>query len=158
MPSPLSPRLLLTSYISLKTCHSWWTNIDTILLTKFIVYIRDHSLSFILWILTTAWCASCFSHVWLFGTLWIIAHQAPLSVGFSRQEYWSGLSCPPPEDLLDPGMEPRSLDSPVLAGGFFTTSTTWKAHMVQNDHQSKLTSVTTQLQFSCDEHFWDLFS
>ena len=78
IPSPLSPHLLLTSYISLKICYSWWANIDTILLTKFIVYIRVHSLSFILWILTTVWCASCFSHVRLFATLWIIAYQAPL--------------------------------------------------------------------------------
>ena len=43
----------------------------------------------------------------------------------SRQEYWSGLPCPPPGDLLDPGIEPASLTSPALAGWFFTTSTTW---------------------------------
>ena len=42
---------------------------------------------------------SCFSHVWPFATPWTIAHQAPLSMGFSRQEYWSGLSCPPPWNL-----------------------------------------------------------
>ena len=47
---------------------------------------------------------SCFSCVWLFATLWTEAHQAPLSMGFSRQEYWSGLPCPPPEDLPDSGM------------------------------------------------------
>ena len=127
IPSPLSPHLLLTSYISLKICYSWWANIDTILLTKFIVYIRVHSLSFILWILTTVLCASCFSHVRLFETLWIIAYQAPLSMGFSRQECWSGLSCPPPGDLPNPGMEPTSLKSPALAGKFFTTNTTWEA-------------------------------
>ena len=45
---------------------------------------------------------------------------------FSRQEYWSGLSCPPPGDLPDPGIEPSSLMSPALAGGFFTTSATWE--------------------------------
>ena len=44
------------------------------------------------------------------------------------QEHWSGLPCPPPGDLLDPGIEPASLTSPALAGGFFTTSTTWEAH------------------------------
>ena len=49
----------------------------------------------------------------------------PLSMGFSRQEYWSGLPCPPPEDLPGPGIEPVSLMSPALAGGFFTTSATW---------------------------------
>ena len=48
-------------------------------------------------------------------------------MGFSRQEYWSGLSCPPPADLPDPGIEPGPLISPVLAGGFFITSTTWEA-------------------------------
>ena len=47
-------------------------------------------------------------------------------MGFSRQEYWSGLSCPPPRDLPDPGIEPVSLKSHALAGGFFTTSTTWR--------------------------------
>ena len=46
--------------------------------------------------------------------------QAPLSMGFSRQEYWSGLSFPPPEDLLDPWIEPTSPVSPALAGRFFT--------------------------------------
>ena len=44
----------------------------------------------------------------------------------SRQEYWNGLPCPPPGDLPAPGMEPESLTSPTLAGGFFTTSATWE--------------------------------
>ena len=48
-------------------------------------------------------------------------------MGFSRQEYWSGLPCPPPGDLLDSGIEPKSLMSPALAGGFFTTSATREA-------------------------------
>ena len=47
---------------------------------------------------------SCLSCVWLFTTLWTVAHQAPLSMGFSRQEYWTGLPCPPPEDLPNPGV------------------------------------------------------
>ena len=58
-----------------------------------------------------------FSCVRLFAILSTVAHQAPLSVGFSRQEYWSGLSCPPPGDLPNPGIEPTSLKSPALAGG-----------------------------------------
>ena len=70
---------------------------------------------------------SHFSCVQFFATLWTIAHQAPLSMGFSRQKYWSGLLCPPPGDLPNPGIEPISLTSPALAGGFFTTSTTWEA-------------------------------
>ena len=67
---------------------------------------------------------SRFSHVQLFATLLIVAHQAPLSLGFSRQEYWNGLPCPPPRDLRDPGIEPTSFVSPALAGGFFSTSIT----------------------------------
>ena len=59
----------------------------------------------------------------LFVTLWTIAHQAPVH-GFSRQEYWSGLPCPPPGDLPDPGIESRSLTSLMLAGAFFTMSST----------------------------------
>ena len=51
-----------------------------------------------------------------------------MSMGFSRQEYWSGLPCPPPGDLLHPGMEPKSLTSPALAGRFFTTGATWEAY------------------------------
>ena len=51
----------------------------------------------------------------------------PLSMGFSRQEYWSGLPCPPAEYLPDPGIKPMSLKSPVLAGGFFTTRATWES-------------------------------
>ena len=68
---------------------------------------------------------SCFSRVWFFTTLWTVAHQAPLSMGFSRQAYWSGWPFPPPVDLPDLGIEPASLMSPALAGGFFTTSATW---------------------------------
>ena len=52
------------------------------------------------------------------ATLWTIASQAPLFTGFSRQGYWSGLPCPPPGDLPDPGIEPASPTSPALAGGF----------------------------------------
>ena len=70
---------------------------------------------------------SPFSRVQLFVTLWTAAHQAPLSMGFSRQECWSGLPCPPPGDLPDPGTEPESLMSPALAGRFFTTSASWEA-------------------------------
>ena len=58
--------------------------------------------------------------------LWTVARQVPPSMGFSRQEYWKWLSCPPPEDLPDPGIEPVSLTSSALGGGFFTTSTAWE--------------------------------
>ena len=64
---------------------------------------------------------SCFSHVLFFVTLWTVARQAPLSMGFSTQEYWSGLPFPPQGDLPDPGIEPSSLTSPALASGFINT-------------------------------------
>ena len=70
---------------------------------------------------------SRFSCIQLFATLWTVACQAPLFMGFSRQEYWSGLPCPPPGDFLHPGMESMSLAPPALAGGFFNTSATWEA-------------------------------
>ena len=69
---------------------------------------RGHSL--IKWLLL-------FSRVQIFVTPWTVAHQAPLSMGFPRQEYWSGLSFPSPGDLPDPGIEPMS---PAWAGRFFT--------------------------------------
>ena len=65
-----------------------------------------------------------FSCVQLFLTLWTTARQASLSMGFSRQEYWSGFPCPPPVDLPDLGIEPESVASLELAGRFFTTSAT----------------------------------
>ena len=70
---------------------------------------------------------SCFSRVRLFMILWTVARQASLSMGFSRQEHWSGLSFPSPGDRPNPGIESVSLMSPALAGIFFTTSTTWEA-------------------------------
>jgi len=59
------------------------------------------------------------SHVRLFVISWTVVCQAPLFMGISGQEYWSGLPCPPPGDLPNPGIEPTSLTSPALAGGFF---------------------------------------
>ena len=58
---------------------------------------------------------------------WTVVHQAPLFMGFSRQECWSGLPRPPPGDFSDPGIEPKSLTSPALGGVFFTISATWGA-------------------------------
>ena len=67
---------------------------------------------------------SLFSRVQLFTTPCSVAHQAPLSMGFSRQEHWNGLPFPSPEDLPNPGIKPKSLTSPALAGRFFTTKAT----------------------------------
>ena len=60
-------------------------------------------------------------------TLWTVARQTPLFMGFSSQEYWSGLLFPPPGDLPDLGIEPKSFTSPTLSDWFFTTSATWEA-------------------------------
>ena len=69
-----------------------------------------------------------FSSVWLCATLWTVACQTPLSMGFCRQKYWSGLLCSPPEDLPNPRIEPVSLTSNLhWQDRFFTTSTTWEA-------------------------------
>ena len=77
-------------------------------------------------------CAlSCFSRVQLYATLWTAARQAPLSMGLFRQEYWSGLPCPPPGNQPDPGIKPVSLTSSALAGGFFITNASWGAHEIQ---------------------------
>ena len=66
-------------------------------------------------------CVQSLSCIQFFVAPWTVACQAPLSMDFSRQEYWSGLAVPSPGDLPDPGIEPASLAS---AGGFFTTSAT----------------------------------
>ena len=82
-------------------------------------------------------CISCFSRVQLFAIPWTVAHQAPLSMGFSRQEYWSGLPCPPPGDLPNPGIKSMSLTSLALAGGLLTTSTAWEAPWVSTSYEIK---------------------
>ena len=75
------------------------------------------------------------------------AHQAPLSIGFSSQEYYSGLLCPPPGDLPYPGIEPPSLVSPSLAGGLFTTSTTWEGPPPLT-HTAEMTLILAVRMFS----------
>ena len=72
-------------------------------------------------------CVCVISHSQLFATPWTVAHQVPLSTGLPLQKYWSGLPFPSPGDIPDPEIEPKSLASPALAGGFFTADTTWKA-------------------------------
>ena len=83
-------------------------------------------------ILTHACTLSHISRVQLFATLWTIARQAPLSVGFSRQEHWSGLPRPPPGDLPDAELKLSSPVSPALARGFFTINVTWEAQYADN--------------------------
>ena len=86
---------------------------------------------------------SRFSHVWLCATPWTVACQAPLSMRFSRQEYLSGLLCPPLGDLSDPGL----FDLPALAGRFFSTSVTWEAQDII-DEPLNPTSNVIQLEKS----------
>ena len=101
-------------YISLNSKHIW--NPPICLLHPTNIFIFLHA------------CLSHFSCVHLCVTPWTSrACQASLFMEFSRQEYWSGLPCPPPGDLPDPGNEPVSLLSPALASGFITTSATWEA-------------------------------
>ena len=71
---------------------------------------------------------SHFSCVLIFVFLGTTDFQAPLSMELSSQEYWGGFPLPAPGNLPDPGIKPESLMSPTLAGGFFTTSTTWGTH------------------------------
>ena len=100
-------------------------------------------------LLEWSWERACvlsrFSCVWLFVTLWTVALQAPLSLGFCGQEYWSGMSCPPPGDLSEPGIEPAPLMSPALAGGFFTSSATWEVdnNMKQSEESCPLSSASS---------------
>ena len=94
-------------------------------LSRLLLVLLQSDLAAMNWIpsSTTPVCMlSHFSRVQLFAT-----RQVPLSMGFSRQEYWSQLPCPTPGDLPASGMKPRSLLSPALAGGFFTTGATWEA-------------------------------
>ena len=83
-------------------------------------------------------CALCsLSRVWHFAIPWIVAHQAPLSMRFSQQEYWSGVPCPPPRDYPNPGIKSASLMSPALPGMLFTTSSTQIYYLENSDYSLK---------------------
>ena len=116
---------------------------------------------------------SHFSHVWFCATLWTVARQAPLSMGFLRQKYLSGLPCPPSGDLPHPGIEPRSLAlqahslptepprmepeslrSFTLTSGFFTTRTTKKACWKFNLRQSLCLVLCLRYFFSLKIILW----
>ena len=77
--------------------------------------------------LMKAYALCVLGRIQLFATLWTIAHQAPLSMGFPRQEYWSGFPFPPSGDLPYPGIKSTTPVSPALTTGFFTTSATWES-------------------------------
>ena len=89
------------------------------------------------------------SHIWLFATPWIVTYQAPPSMGFSRQECWSGLPFPSPGDLPDPRIEPMS---PALAGRFFTTEPPGKPHIGFSTVQFSLSVMSDSLQPHESQH------
>ena len=97
-------RAAIHEVVKCQTQLSNWTELNWIELFISLIY----SWSEVKWL----------SRVWLFATPWTVAHQAPLSMGFSRQEYWSGLPLPSPGDLSDPGIKPRS---PVLQAEALTS-------------------------------------
>ena len=83
--------------------------------------------------------------------LWIVACQAPLSREYSRQQYWSGLPCPPPGDASDPGIQPTSLMSPALANEFFffTNNVTWEASLINTPTSKQDTRAATSIIADC---------
>ena len=100
---------------------------------------------FPVWFLGYSWVIFWFLGVWLFVTLWTVALRTPLFMGFPRQEYWSGLSCPFPWVLPDPGIKPASLISPPLVGGFFTTNHLGSPNMMYYPEQINLKSKPLKL-------------
>ena len=85
------------------------------------------------------------SRVWLFATPWIVAYHAPPSMGFSRQEYWSGLPFPSPGDLPDPGIEP---ESPAFQADALTSEPPGKPSHGFSSCYNKNTIATTEIYFS----------
>ena len=96
------------------------------LLTLSQLIVLFFSLEMFYYFLMHACLLSRFSCVQLFVTLWTVAGQAPLSMGFSRQECWSGLPCPASGGLPYPGIQPTSLLSPPLVGRFFSPGAIWE--------------------------------
>ena len=95
---------------------------------KFPDFALSHGATAVFIKMTHLYCVRCcFSLLRLFVTPWTAARQASLSMELPRQEYWSGLPCPPPGGLPDPGIEPASLMSRALTGEFFTTGANWEA-------------------------------
>jgi len=93
-------------------------------------------------------CAKPLSHVLLFMTLWTVAHQAPLSMEFPRQEYWSGLPFLSPGDLPNPGIELASLVSPALASAFLTTEPPGKPHQTAEMSNNGFNGVLLSTRFT----------
>ena len=104
-------------------------------------------------------CAQSLSRVRLFATLWTVALHVLLSLWFFRQEHWSGLPCPPPGDLPNPGIKPASHYVPCIAGGFFTTSATWEVlssaeWTSMEPFESPETDQRIRVAFQIEEERW----
>ena len=83
----------------------------------------------------------------LFAIPWTVAYQTPLSMRFSRQEYWGGVTFPSPGNL-DPGIKSASLASPALTGGFFTTSATWEPKKIEISSTALFFSFQTHIRIA----------
>ena len=86
------------------------------------------------------------------------SHQTPLSMEFSRQEYWGGLPCPSPGDLPNPGIKPGSFMSSALMGGFFTTSTPWKPNVILLLHRIVEISMENSQEYLHIKYFLKLLN
>ena len=111
--------------------------------------------------LGTSMSSESLSRVRFFETPWAVVSQAPVSKEFSRQEYWSRLPLPSPRDLLNPGIEPSSLEFPALAGRFLTTSTTWGAQTSVGPSVFSAGPTPSPLKdydslSGCPQHCWEL--
>ena len=93
---------------------------------------------------------SHFSRVLLFDTLWTVAHHSPLSMGFSRQEYWTESLCPPPGDIPNHIIKPIPLISPALTGGFFTASAIWETWLTRESTKMDLSLPLGRVDFLKD--------
>ena len=111
--------------------------------------------------LGTSMSSESLSRVRFFVTPWAVVSQAPVSKEFSRQEYWSRLPLPSPRDLLNPGIEPSSLEFPALAGRFLTTSATWGAQTSVGPSVFSAGPTPSPLKdydslSGCPQHCWEL--
>ena len=152
----LSMRAFLGRYVKLteKVCNVCFHFDISTLDQRWPLYNEHHSKKRGLFVFSLC-VLSRFSCIQLFATLWAVAHQAPLSVGFPKKEYWSGLPFPSPGDLPHPGIEPMSPETPALAGWVFTTEPPGKPKIYYPVHSifliSREESGDCPLDFICDE-------
>ena len=102
-------------------------------------------------------CLCARAHVQLFANPWNAVHHAPLSIEFSRQEYWSGFPFPTPGDIPDPDIQPESTASPALVSRFFITDATWESHIYLKFHLnpiSQAASSSRDYSWHQEKTFW----